>query len=242
MGGMFLPAYIGAAGPFTPTIEKFTGRCFDFTVEWLGFSDDFSTFDLQVVADNKSSLICEDTLWLANTEMDHIQVFARHGTYNYTFPVKSEEMKIDLGFSGLKVFQFCSGIKVELLSVLNTLECFLGGLSDHPWLPYVGTHTPPYQERANVEFYKAAMNVTLEERPIYEAHVSEDLIQSGDFFAITRLDGLDQIINYGTGGIAGHSVMALRFPDEETGRNELYIVESQDAWYWPTAGLQRTPY
>lgn len=22
----------------------------------------------------------------------------------------------------------------------------------------------------------------------------------------------------------------------------LYIVESQDAWYWPTAGIQRTPY
>jgi hypothetical protein len=28
--------------------------------------------------------------------------------------------------------------------------------------------------------------------------------------------------------------MALRFD------GELYIVESQDGWYWPTKGLQRT--
>jgi len=43
-----------------------------------------------------------------------------------------------------------------------------------------------------------------------------------------RLDGLDPMIMYGTGSRSGHSVMALRFD------NELYIVESQDAWYWPT--------
>jgi len=53
-------------------------------------------------------------------------------------------------------------------------------------------------------------------------------------FAIMRLDGLDQIIMYGTGSAIGHNTMAMRFD------GELYIVESQDAWYWPTAGLQRT--
>ena len=49
-----------------------------------------------------------------------------------------------------------------------------------------------------------------------------------------RLDGLDPIIMYGTGSHIGHSTMALRFD------GELYVVESQDAWYWPTHGLQRT--
>ena len=52
-----------------------------------------------------------------------------------------------------------------------------------------------------------------------------------------RLDGLDQIIMYGTGAYIGHNVMALRMEDDE-----LYIVESQDAWYWPTHGIQRTPF
>ena len=49
-----------------------------------------------------------------------------------------------------------------------------------------------------------------------------------------RLDGLDPMIMYGTGSRVGHNVMALRF------EGELYVVESQDAWYWPTHGLQRT--
>ena len=39
---------------------------------------------------------------------------------------------------------------------------------------------------------------------------------------------------YGTGSHSGHSTMALRFD------GELFVVESQDAWYWPTHGLQRT--
>jgi len=39
---------------------------------------------------------------------------------------------------------------------------------------------------------------------------------------------------YGSGTHAGHSTMALRFD------GELYIVESQDAWYWPKKNIQRT--
>ena len=80
------------------------------------------------------------------------------------------------------------------------------------------------------------MEYMMEPRSITEVHVNEDLIQSGDFICIIRLDGLDPIVMWGTGSFAGHTTMALRFD------GELYIVESQDAWYWPTAGLQRTPY
>lgn len=79
------------------------------------------------------------------------------------------------------------------------------------------------------------MDVTLEPREIKKVEIDPDLIQSGDFFGVMRLDGLDQIIMYGTGAYIGHNVMALRMED-----NELYVVESQDAWYWPTPNLQRT--
>ena len=64
--------------------------------------------------------------------------------------------------------------------------------------------------------------------------IDPDLINSGDFFGILRLDGLDPMIMYGTGSRIGYNTMALRFD------GELYVVESQDAWYWPTHGLQRT--
>lgn len=41
---------------------------------------------------------------------------------------------------------------------------------------------------------------------------------------------------YGSGSHIGHSTMALRFD------GELYIVESQDAWYWPVHNIQRNKY
>lgn len=75
------------------------------------------------------------------------------------------------------------------------------------------------------------MGLTLEERSIHSYDYDESLINSGDFFSILRLDGLDPIIMYGSGSHAGHSVMALRMD------GELYIVESQGAWYWPQAGI-----
>mmetsp|Transcript_6249 Transcript_6249/g.4440 ORF Transcript_6249/g.4440 Transcript_6249/m.4440 type:complete len:115 (-) Transcript_6249:679-1023(-) len=82
------------------------------------------------------------------------------------------------------------------------------------------------------------MGYQLEERETKKVEIDESLIQSGDFLAILRLDGLDPIIMYGSGSHIGHSVMALRFWDDE----ELYIVESQDGWYWPNHGLQRTKF
>ena len=89
-------------------------------------------------------------------------------------------------------------------------------------------------EKANVQWIKDTQNVTLVERTTQKVEIDPDTIQSGDFFGIMRLDGLDPMIMYGTGSRVGHNVMALRFD------GELYVVESQDAWYWPTHGLQRT--
>lgn len=91
-------------------------------------------------------------------------------------------------------------------------------------------------EKANLEFIEAAMGITLPVRTAYEVEVDENLIKSGDFFLIMRLDGLDPMIMWGTGSTGAHCTMAMWFDDE------LYVVESQDAWYWPTAGLQRTPF
>lgn len=80
------------------------------------------------------------------------------------------------------------------------------------------------------------MNYDIKEREIKSYPYDENLIQSGDFISITRLDGVDPIIMYGSGSHAGHSVMALRFD------GELYIIESQDGWYWPRHGIQRNKF
>jgi hypothetical protein len=51
-----------------------------------------------------------------------------------------------------------------------------------------------------------------------------------------RPDGFDPLITFGTGAHGAHFVILLRFE----GDPELYIVESQDARYWPTAGIKMT--
>lgn len=90
--------------------------------------------------------------------------------------------------------------------------------------------------KANLDFLKWSQNIEFEERPIQKVEIDENEIQSGDYFAVMRLDGLDPMIMYGTGSHSGHSVMALRFDDG------LYIIESQDAWYWPVHRIQRNKF
>jgi hypothetical protein len=43
---------------------------------------------------------------------------------------------------------------------------------------------------------------------VTDVEVDEDLIQSGDFFGIIRLDGLDPMIAFGMGSSTGHTVVA----------------------------------
>jgi len=190
---------------------------------------------LNITTSNKQSSFCYDNVFFANTEIQHIESFYFEGahTLHFTIPFDGE---VDLRFGGLKMWHFCGGFKDTFLSVFHTLEAFIGGLSLHPNIPVIGSHTPPYMENANLNFIEAGMGFRPEERPIYEVQVPESEIHSGDFLVIQRLDGLDPMIMYGTGSRGAHCTMALWFDDE------LYIVESQDAWYWPTAGIQRTPY
>ena len=61
---------------------------------------------------------------------------------------------------------------------------------------------------------KWGMNFTPEIREIIKIEIDERSIQSGDLFTIMRMDGIDQMIMFGTGSRNGHTVMALRFDGE----------------------------
>ena len=82
----------------------------------------------------------------------------------------------DFDFGGVKAFLFCSDIIKEVESLLRTLEMFIGGVSDHPFIPIIGSHTPEYQEKANVKFLEEALGYTMEKREIYDTHVDEEMI------------------------------------------------------------------
>lgn len=55
------------------------------------------------------------------------------------------------------------------------------------------------------------MNYTMEKRNDIVIDLDENLIQSGDFLGIIRLDGLDPLLAWGKLGHFGCSVNALRF-------------------------------
>ena len=70
-------------------------------------------------------------------------------------------------------------------------------------------------------------------------------VHSGDTLAVLKLDGLDPLIAWGTGGRTGHTVVAVW--DHRTSPAELYVCESTDksptGVYWPPPyGVIRTPW
>jgi len=170
----------------------------------------------------------------ANTELRDLQVFVRHGIHKLSYTY--DPAQLDIQKYGIQSFLFCEGVVETVEAVLKTLEAFIGGTGTNPDIPIVGSHVPEYMEKTNVDFLQEAMGLSLEKRTILDVDINPDLINSGDFFLIMRLDGLDPIIMWGTGSHGAHCVTALRFD------GELYIVESQDAWYWPTHNIQRTPW
>jgi len=89
----------------------------------------------------------------------------------------------------------------------------------------------------NMDFLAKYAGVDMKNRTINEVDIDESTVQSGDFFGIIRLDGLDPMLGWAMGSTTGHTTVALR----ENGT--LYVAESTaNDSYWPTNGIQRTPY
>ena len=132
----FLPAYNGFVSPSQPK-ASFTGACWDFDVTYVPVDD--THFDLLITTSNRQSTVCSDNLFIANTEIKHIESFYFKGDHrlSFTIPLNGQA---DLEFGGLKLYHFCSGFKGEIESVFHTLEAFVGGVSDHPFVPFVGSH------------------------------------------------------------------------------------------------------
>lgn len=64
-------------------------------------------------------------------------------------------------------------------------------------------------EKASVDFIEAGTGYRWKDRQPKFVNLSEHEVKSGDFLAITRFDGVDQIIQYGAGSHSGHSAMIL---------------------------------
>jgi hypothetical protein len=110
---------------------------------------------------------------------------------------------------------------------MQTSNLFAGGFGFTKYLPFVGSKIPSYMTAANVDFIEKFMEQGLQKRVITEVDIDPTLIQDGDLFLTRRLDGMDPFYMVSTGSQAAHVAMALR---DKSG--ELYVVESQSAYYF----------
>jgi hypothetical protein len=116
-----------------------------------------------------------------------------------------------------------------LANILQTVRLFE---------PEFTQHVSDRAAAINLDFLSSYSQFTMAPRDESENVVpDESEINSGDFFGIIRLDGLDPMLAWGMGSTTGHTTMALWIEDE------LYITEAtvSDS-YWPTNGVQKTPY
>jgi len=225
---MFAPAYTGTLKIGQKISVE--GNCFETTTFELTKSAD-GKYAIKAEMSNPRSLTCSDFYLIGNTEVFHTEDFFMRGSHIVNIDVKGDDAIFDIETNGLDTYLFCEGVKDELLSIIQTVKAFVGGMGKHPDNKFIKPKVPEYMEKANVDFLNWAVNWKLEERPTQKVTIDESQVQTGDYFAVMRLDGLDPLIMYGTGSHSGHSVVAMR----ENGH--LYIVESQDAWYWPTGRI-----
>ena len=228
----FFPILVGDLVKEDEELKFTEGNCFkDLTFKYHINKDSDgapSNITFYIIADKPRSMFCKDWFLIANTEIQHVETIFFHGEHTITFTNLNSDTMKDINLAGFKIFMFCEGYIDTFVSVLKTLELFLGGLgSNNSTSRFFNSHVPQYMVDANLEFLSETMNYNLEKRPTNFVYLNESEIHSGDFMAVMRLDGLDPLIMYGTGSHAGHSTMALWDGDE------LYIIESQDAWYWP---------
>jgi len=135
----------------------------------------------------------------------------------------------DVDNKGVRVFLNLNDRKTNVANLLMTLIIFE---------PEFTTSVNKPSATRNINFLESYTHFTMpKQNPRDNTVVPEELIHSGDFIGIERLNGLGPTLNFGMGSTIGHTTVALRFDDG------LYVCESQTASsYWPVNGIQCTPY
>jgi hypothetical protein len=228
----FAPTFVGYVRPDN-AILSYTAPCFSQNTIVASIVNT-NTIELIQTVDKPGDYECEDAYMFATLTNVHLSSVFVHGIHKITFTNLSPLQYEEIVENGMGVFRFCDKLKNLLPDLVMTAALFLGGFGTNPNTPIFGSKPPEYMQELNVDFILQSTGYQYEKRPspVY-VDIDQSLINSGDFFAVTRFDGLDQIIEYGAGSHSGHSVVGLR-ADNGT----LFICESQAGWYWPRSGIQ----
>jgi hypothetical protein len=229
----FMPAMRGILHNQNQNIT-FEGTCFQKIYITYNYFSNSNQLEVNINTSSKKSFLCKESLFIGTSNLHSIKILFLTGNQTVRFNVQQNDLD-EIRVNGIRVFSFCQGFWTSFRSFLKTLTLFLGGLSTNPNLPVIGSHVPKYMEEANIKFLEEFINFPQVPRT-FKGKVlplNKTEIKTGDYLAIHRYDGLDPLIMFGTGSHTGHSAVAAWID------NELYVLESQDGWYWPKHGIQR---
>jgi hypothetical protein len=213
----------------------FPSSCFKRNIATLKSMSDTS---ITITLENSESryLICTDLMIFHTSNLNQVKLITFKGIHEITFDKVSQDDLDEISKNGIKIFSLCTTLSNEIKSLITTVKAFLGGLGTDPnhILPIMRPSIPEEMVEANLRLLKVYNNYVPKRRENKIVNFDKNIIKTGDFVAISRMDGLDPLIMVGAGGHLGHSGVCSWID------GELYVLESQDGWYWPNAGIQRT--
>jgi len=213
--------------------------CFQSGSMWTEYdAENTSRIVIHMELFNKSSFGCRCLLLFATVNKVIVKEFFDPGPHQIDFPVEwtalSTSDQYDIERRGIRVLTFLGDLAQTVADVTETatlFECL------------ATTRDLKFCESNNIKFMKeyAGIEMTRRSKETNEVwkDINESLIQSGDFFGVIRLDGLDPTLAWAMGSATGHTTIAIRDPKDD----KLYIAESTSTTsYWSTNGIQRTEY
>jgi hypothetical protein len=213
---------------------SFSGKCFE-TVE-VTMTQHVDKFTADIVTKKHKGGVCVEFIIVTTGKSSSYSLIYLEAKKTHTFEVAkmSTAEREYVAERGLYVLRSCDNLLNLPQNIFMTMKLFVGGLGLNPNIPVFGSKIPDYQLHANMEFAEMTTGYKwrFRENP-KTIKIDKHSIKSGDYLSIIRFDGLDNLIHLGTGSRSGHNTIAM-WRD-----NELWVLESQDAWYWPRHGIQK---
>lgn len=202
-----IPELVGLAlpgGPPTKLTNTLTSPCWtDVSVSASALMADASTISFDAKRVSKTSETCHDFYLIMTVESLHIHEMLLGGSSELVVSGMSEREAADVAAGGFRIFHF-AGTEVEMLEALAaTAMLFLGEATQG---------VSKGEAERNIAWLRDYMPGALdphfgEVRPAnltdIAATLPEEAIRDGDMLCVLRFDGLDPLINWGTGGNCG---------------------------------------
>ena len=168
-----------------------------------------SDTSITITLENSESryLICTDLMIFHTSNLNQVKLITFKGIHEITFDKVSQDDLDEISKNGIKIFSLCTTLSNEIKSLITTVKAFLGGLGTDPKhiLPIMRPSIPEEMVEANLRLLKVYNNYVPKRRENKIVNFDKNIIKTGDFVAISRMDGLDPLIMVGAGGHLGHS-------------------------------------